>query len=1042
MRRSKPAATSRVRSPQLRRSSSATLPDLQHRTLIDALPLLAWITDRDGTISYCNRNWFEYSGTSGVAAIAHQWASVLHPEDREPALEGWRSGVAKGHPFSGDYRIRRADGAYRWHTVRALPLRDNTSSVVGWMGIAVDIHEMMLAQAGLEEKSEKLSLALEIANLGTFDDYLEGPVQASDRAKQLLGLPPEGEVIFENFLPRVHPEDRGAFLEAIKRAMNPDSSQTTELTYRVTGVDGKLRWITVRFKCLFAGSGRRRKPARITGTLMDVTNAKTMENAVRNSEARLSAILNAEPECVKLFSSDYILQYINPAGLAVFQADSPEQICGKNLLDGLDPQYAAQFQELTERVFHGGTGTMEYEITGLKGRRLRLETHAVPLRDAKGYVEHLLAVTRDITEKKAAEEALRSSEQKFRALIENSQDAIALIGWEGKIIYCSPSTTKILDYTPEELLGQSIVRLLHPDDLRSVRRELELITRTPSKVGALNVRVRHKDGSWRLVEGTVTNLLENGDVGAIVANYRDVTERARAQQALQQAEERFEIAFRSSPLPMTISTLPEGRFLDVNEAFLALTGYTREDVLGRNGLELALWQKLEHRQALADALAENRVFSVLTTLRTSSGDIRQLELSAARIEVDATPCALIVSRDVTEAKDLEQRFRQAQKMEAIGRLAGGVAHDFNNILGVIIGYSDISREKLEREHPVAKHLAQIERAAERGASLTRQLLAFSRQQVVFPKALDLNSIINNINEMLARVIGEDIVLLFRPADRLPAIKCDPGQIEQIVMNLAVNARDAMPHGGRLSIETRVVEFDEPQRGEHGTAAPGRYVMLSISDTGCGMDEAIKAHLFEPFFTTKEAGKGTGLGLSTVYGIVKQNEGHISVYSEAGKGSTFKIYFPCVPDKAEPIETRLTERKPPRGTETILLVEDEHALRSLTKEMLRSGGYNVLDTDSPETATKILLNHGPVHLLLTDVIMPKTSGAELSKSLKALKPDLKVLFMSGYAGDILDQQFALVSDFALIEKPFSRSSLLSKVHDVLHPPSARSQHCDP
>jgi PAS domain S-box-containing protein len=775
---------------------------------------------------------------------------------------------------------------------------------------------------------------------------------------------------------------------------------------------------------------------------MEVMETKTLVNALRDSEARLSAILNAEPECVKLFSADCILEYINPAGLAIFQAQSQEQVCGKNLLDGLEPRYVDQFKELTRRVFHGGTGTMEYEITGLKGRRLRLETHAVPLRDAKGNVQHLLAVTRDITEKKAAEDALRSSAHKFRALIENSHDVIALIGREGDILYCSPATTKILGYAPEELLGRRLTKAFHRDDLRSVKRELEAVTSTPSKVAGLNVRVRHKDGSWRLIEGTLTNLLDNPDVRAIVANYRDVTERVRARQALERAEERFEIAFRSSPLPMTISTLSEGRFLDVNKAFLAMTGFAREDILGRTGAELALWERPEHRRALAEILAEpNQVFSVLTTLRTRSGAVRQLELSAARIELADIPCALIVSRDVTEAKNLEQRFRQAQKMEAIGRLAGGVAHDFNNILGVIIGYSDISKEKLDPGHPVARHLAQIERAAERGASLTRRLLAFSRQQVAFPRSLDLNSVINNVNEMLARVIGEDITLVFRPGDRLPSIKCDLGQMEQILMNLAVNARDAMPGGGRITIETRVVKFDEPYRGEEATAPPGKYVMLSMSDTGCGMDEATKAHLFEPFFTTKEAGKGTGLGLSTVYGIVRQNGGYIRVYSELGKGTTFKIYFPWVPEKAEPIEIRRAERNAPGGSETVLLVEDEQPLRSLAKEMLGSAGYVVVEADSPEQAIEMIRNQQPIDLLLTDVIMPKMSGAELSRKAKAIRPELKVLFMSGHAGDILDQQVALVPESALIEKPFTRSALLSTVHEVLHRlalPNARYQ----
>jgi len=765
----------------------------------------------------------------------------------------------------------------------------------------------------------------------------------------------------------------------------------------------------------------------------DFRRGRALETALRDSEARLRAILNAEPECVKLFSPDNILEYINPAGLSIFQADSLEQVVGKNLLDGLDPKYAVEFQELTKRVLRSGTGTLEYEVTGLKGRRLRLETHAVPLRDSKGRVEHLLAVTRDITKQKAAEEALRSSEQKFRALIENSRDAIALLSRQGEILYCSPSTSRILGYSTEELKSVRIGRFFHPEDRPFMGREFEAVAAEPKNAADFTARVRHKNGSWCVVEGTLTNLLHNPDVQAIVANYRDVTNRVRAERALERAEERFEIAFRSSPLAMSITTQFEGRFLDVNNAFLSMIGYSREQIVGRTSADLGLWAKPEDRDALMRYLSEpGSSVTMQFGLRANTGEIRQAELSAGLIQLDDVRCVLTIARDITEAKNLEQQLQQAQKMEAVGRLAGGVAHDFNNILGVIMGYSNLSREKLAREHPATKDLAQIEQAAARGASLTRQLLTFNRQQVVFPRPLDLNALISNISDMLARVIGEDITLSFRSRGRLDSIHCDAGQLEQILLNLAVNARDAMPHGGQLTIQTKMTEFNENDGPHHGPSEPGRYVMLSLSDTGCGMDESTKEHLFEPFFTTKGPGKGTGLGLSTVYGIVKQNRGFIWVYSEVGHGTTFKIYFPSVPEKAEPIRTKEDRRKVPLGTETILLVEDEQALKSLTKEMLQSGGYRVFDADDPESALGILAEKKEhIDLLITDVIMPGMSGAELSRRGREAVPALKVIFMSGYAGDVLDRQIAPIPDLVLLEKPFSRLSLLRRVHNVIH-----------
>jgi PAS domain S-box-containing protein len=782
-----------------------------------------------------------------------------------------------------------------------------------------------------------------------------------------------------------------------------------------------------------SNSKARRPRKRFFPTLADISKGSALESALRDSEARLSAILNAEPECVKLFSPDHILEYMNPAGLSIFQADSLDQVVGTNLLDGLDPEYAVKFRELTKKVLRGGTDTMEYEITGLKGRRLRLETHAVPLRDSNGHIEHLLAVTRDITQQKAAEEALRASEQKFRALIENGRDAIALLACQGEILYCSPSTSRILGYSTDELRSMRVGEFFHPEDRPSMRRVFLAVVEKPENAAEFAARVRHKDGSLCVVEGTLTNLLNNPDVHAVVANYRDVTKRVRAERALQRAEEKFEIAFRSSPLAMSITTRSEGRFVDINNAFLFMAGYSREQILGRTSAEVGLWEKGEDHDTLMNRLSEPSSSTTMHFgLRTRTGEIRQTEISAGLIQLDEVPCVLIIARDVTESKNLERQLQLAQKMEAIGRLAGGVAHDFNNILGVIVGYTSMLTEKLAGASPLIKDLAQIERAAARGASLTRQLLAFNRQQVAFPRPLHLNALVRNIGNMLARVIGEDITFSFRPHGRVDAIRCDEGQMEQILLNLAVNARDAMPQGGQLTIETKMTEFDENTAPLHGSSAPGRYVMLSLSDTGCGMDEFTKAHLFEPFFTTKGPGKGTGLGLSTVYGIVKQNRGFISVYSEVGKGTTFKIYFPYIPHKTHPSQAREEPKKVPSGHETILLVEDELSLKSLTKKMLESGGYRVLETDKPESALRIVTEKKEhIDLLLTDVIMPGMSGAELSRRGREAVPALKVIFMSGYAGDLLDRQIAPIPDLVLVEKPFSRLALLSRVHSVIH-----------
>ena len=392
------------------------------------------------------------------------------------------------------------------------------------------------------------------------------------------------------------------------------------------------------------------------------------------------------------------------------------------------------------------------------------------------------------------------------------------------------------------------------------------------------------------------------------------------------AEERFRKAFNANPEPITIATVAEGRYLDVNESFLRVTGYRREEVIGRSSLEIGFWNRPQDRANLIETLEkQGSVRDLEISFRTKSGEQRTGLDSAEIIEVAGQKCMFAIFKDVTEQKILEKQLRQAAKMEAIGQLSGGIAHDFNNLLGVIIGYCEIVQDQLPGNNSLRKDCEQIKKAGERAASLTRQLLAFSRQQILEPSVLDLNATVHELQKMLRRLIREDIDLKTALVPSLGSVKADRGQIEQVIMNLVVNARDAMPHGGCLTIETANVELDEDYDGRHPQQKPGLYVLLAVSDTGIGMDAETQARIFDPFFTTKELGKGTGLGLSTVYGVVRQSGGHIWVYSELGRGTTFKIYLPRV-DRAASVEKRTVGvRGARRGTETILLVEDEEPL---------------------------------------------------------------------------------------------------------------------
>jgi two-component system, cell cycle sensor histidine kinase and response regulator CckA len=632
-------------------------------------------------------------------------------------------------------------------------------------------------------------------------------------------------------------------------------------------------------------------------------------------------------------------------------------------------------------------------------------------------------------EKTRAEAALRDSERRFRALVENSADGSALVTADGTYVYSSPASNGVLGYTPKELAGRNVFELIHSSELKSAREMFTQLIGEPGRVLAGHFRFHHKNGSWRWVQVVGKNLLGDPSVGAVVINYRDVTESKRADDELVASEERFRKAFNASPEPMTISHWPEGRYVDCNESFLRITGYRREEVIGRTDTEVGFWPKPEDRARCMRFLEEHaRAIELEVVFGAKSGEKRTGLFSAEVIEIRGEQCVLAVMKDVTERRSLEEQLRLSQKMEAVGQLAGGVAHDFNNLLTVILGYGVLLLRDLGSEDPRRAPLEGIREAANRAAALTQQLLAFSRRQVLAPRLLDLNVVVADMDKMLRRLIGEHIELLTVLAPELGLVRADPSQIEQVIMNLVVNARDAMPTGGKLTIETADMELDEDYARRHAAVAPGPYVMLAVSDTGHGMDEETRARVFEPFFTTKAKGKGTGLGLAVVYGIIKQSGGSIWVYSELGLGTTFKAYLPKV--EARP-EATTANRKSRRGTETVLLVENAAAVRSLLRGILESNGYEVLETRGAAEALEASQQHaGPIQLLLTDAVMPDMSGRELADRLKIPRPEVKVLYLSGYTDTAVVQHGLLEPGVAFLQKPFTPEVLSRRVREVL------------
>jgi PAS domain S-box-containing protein len=628
---------------------------------------------------------------------------------------------------------------------------------------------------------------------------------------------------------------------------------------------------------------------------------------------------------------------------------------------------------------------------------------------------------------------LMAREELFRLISENAADMIAVVHMDGRRIYNSMAYQKVLGYSPEELKGSSSLGEIHPDDLPRVQAAAEQSRLTG--VGAnLEYRIRHKDGTWRVLESTSSVILsEKGIAEKLVIVNRDITERKRASDALRLSEGSFRSMIENAPYGIYRATAA-GQLLRVNPALQKMLGYDSADELLKMNLATDLYSEPQEHQRIIELLATEKGFKdVEVEWKRKDGTLAKARCSGLLVRDEAEQEAHfeVFAEDATEKRLLERQLQLAQKMEAVGRLSGGIAHDFNNLLGVIIGYSEVLKKRLKISDPLREHAEEIEKAGQRAASLTRQLLAFSRQQVLAPAVLNLNALLTDLGKMLPRLIGEDVELALKLDPKIGLVKADQSQIEQVVMNLVVNARDALPQGGRLVVETANVTLNQAYTLLHPGSRVGPYVMLSVTDNGTGMSVETLAHLFEPFFTTKERGKGTGLGLATVYGVVKQSGGYIWVDSEPGKGSSFKVYLPQIEEPASAPVVAALPAESFRGKETILLVEDAGPLRKLAHALLEQNGYHVLAAENGAEALQIAEQKAKhIHLLLTDVIMPGMTGRALADRLVAQQAGLRVLYMSGYTDSAIADQGVLEPGTYLLHKPFTEEALIQKVREVL------------
>jgi PAS domain S-box-containing protein len=875
---------------------------------------------------------------------------------------------------------------------------------------------------------------------------------SSPKSKQMFGRPSDEQVLGRSILSSVVPEEQEKAYANIRRLLTQERLTPTEFTLRK---DDGARFIgEVNASVIYSPDG---SPMRMIVITRDITDRKRAEEDLKQTNSYLENIFDNSPDAIAIVDNHgkfirwnkmaevlYGYTFEEMKGKPCFDLYADKDELDKMLIS-LRGEGSVKKWEIRMERKDGSIVPFEVSIGLLKDSQNKNLGSIGVARDLSGIKETLSALKvsnerlyQEIAERKHTEEALRESELRLRTILQTVNEGFWLIDNDTSTMDLNRRMCAILGRNREEVFGRKIFDFVDSENKAVFERQMRL--RAQGEVGTYEIALLRPDGSNVCCLFNATPLLdESGNKVGSFAMVTDITERKLAEDALRESEERFSRFFRVSPVGTSISCLSDGELVDANDAFLGLSGYTRVEVIGRRSLELGIWANPEDRSKMLKTLEEQgRLQDFETKFRRKSGQIIDVLISAAVIEMAGQQYMLGLTHDITERKrgeeerkKLEEQLFQAQKMESVGRLAGGVAHDFNNMLGVIIGRAEMALGQDVPPDKLHHHLEEILKAGLRSADLTRQLLAFARQQTAIPKILQLNDTISGMLKMLRRLIGEDIDLLWAPGPDLWKVKIDPSQVDQIMANLVVNARDAISGVGAVTMRTENVVIDDSKRAETPELIAGQYVLLTVSDTGTGMSQEVREKIFEPFFTTKELGKGTGLGLSTVYGVVKQNDGFIYVGSEPGKGTTFKIYLLRFEGETAQVPSEEITGKSPTGTETVLLVEDDEAILNLGRMILENLGYTVLAAQSPVHSIRLVEEHpGDIHLLITDVVMPQMHGRDLAEQLRVIRPKLKCLFMSGYTADVIAHRGILDEGLNFLQKPFGSDELAARVRQVL------------
>jgi PAS domain S-box-containing protein len=1027
-----------------RPKAERNLPESERRlaTLLSNLPGMAYRckNDRDWTMEFVSDGCEALTGykASGlVGNFARSFNSLIHPDDRDRIRGEVQNAVSRRNPYRLTYRIIAADGREKWVWEQGVGLFSG-NGLEALEGFITDVTDGRDAEARLRRQVERFRAIIDNTDAGYFRIGMGGCYEEVNPAwLRMHGFSRKEEIIGRHFSIVQPPEDAAQARDLAAALMRGEAVNSGEFS-RLRR-DGTTGYHSFSANPVFDGE----KVVGIEGFLVDISEKKTAERERLQRDQQYRALFDTMNEGVavhQLICSDGVPQ--NYRLLAV--NDRYEQILG------------VKREQVENKLATEAYGTeappylKEFASVVQTGSACRFETYFPPLQ--KHFVisvapmgdDLFASIFSDATEEKKT--ALH-----YRLVSENTGDVIWLFDLaDGRCVYLSPSVKKMRGLSPEEGMAQSLEEAMPPDTYRMVMAELQRRTAAlecgdeSARIGTNEINFLRRDGTTVDTE-TVTTLLadERGMVRHVVGVSRDITERKRTEGALRESERQLLESQRVAGLGSYTLDIPAGFWK---------SSVVLDEVFGIDGdfvRSIEGWTSLVHpewRERMANYFAVNvlkkrgRFDKEYKIVRHNDGKERWVH-GQGELEFDAQgrPIRMLGTiLDITERKleqeeksKLEAQFHQAQKMESVGRLAGGVAHDFNNLLTVINGYSLMLLAQLGTGDPLRDSIEEIHRAGERAAGLTSQLLAFSRKQVLEPRKLDVNRVVKEMRPMLQRLVGEDVEVHFALEAKNGMIHADPHQLEQVLMNLVVNARDALPGAGKVLVETANVEWDESSARAHPEARVGRYVKLAVTDTGVGMDEDTKSRIFEPFFTTKGIGKGTGLGLSTVQGIVAQSGGYIEVYSEPGQGAKFNIYLPALAEAAAD-DVKSTAVPVQGGRETVLVVEDQAEVRKYAVAVLKGYGYRAIPAESADDAL-LFCERERIDLVLTDVVMPNVSGIELAGRLETLYPDVKVLFMSAHSDDVIEPRGILKEGAKFIQKPFSPEALAGKIRAVLGPP---------